>query len=525
MINLFKKQNIILFILFIISIITIFSPKILAEENNDLVYLKVSDVKVSGFDDTPDWAPPQNALAPVDGDLNSRWASKPKLDNQWIYFDFGKEKILSKIKIRWERAYPIEYKIYKSNDALTWDEIKDIKNSKGGIEEIDFELIASRYIKIEGIKRINPEWGFSIWEVEFYGPKGKNPSDKSVGEVYPSLRVNQENTFLKMEPPVKSPGPIIKEEFQKGIVYTSWGRYELGSKSSDLTLEMLKQKGINAVAIMILYLQDTVDSKVVYADSNDTASDETLVHAINKAHSLGLKVMLKPHVDVKEGDWRGDIIPSSEWFKSYTDFIMKYAKISQDYNVELYCIGTELLNTTVTGQWDLNWRALIKAIKDVYKGKITYAANWNEYSNVNFWDEVDFIGIDAYFPLTSKNNPTKEELVIAWKNYADSLDAWLKKKNLTLPIIFSEIGYSSCDGTNKQPYYDFKSYGLDKVDQDEQADCLDAMLIVLKDRQWFRGMYWWQYFPTERYNPLGWIINGKKAEGVLFDWYSKLGKE
>ena len=31
---------------------------------------------------------------------------------------------------------------------------------------------------------------------------------------------------------------------------------------------------------------------------------------------------------------------------------------------------------------------------------------------VTFWDELDFIGIDAYFPLSDKKSPTIEDLEV-----------------------------------------------------------------------------------------------------------------
>ena len=65
---------------------------------NPLVYLKTETVTVSSFDATADWAPPQDPKATIDGSLMSRWSSG-YTDNQWITFDFGKQKTVSKIII------------------------------------------------------------------------------------------------------------------------------------------------------------------------------------------------------------------------------------------------------------------------------------------------------------------------------------------------------------------------------------------------------------------------------------------
>ena len=253
----------------------------------------------------------------------------------------------------------------------------------------------------------------------------------------------------------------------------------------------------------------------------DTVDDKALVHTINKAHSLGMKVMLKPHVDVKTGEWRGDIIPGLEWFDSYKKYIIHYARLAAEYNVELFCVGTELINTTIP-LWQGQWRDIIKGVREIFNGWLVYSANWNEYKDVNFWDRLDFIGIDAYFPLTGKKDPTKEELISAWKVNAMDIDRWLKEKGLNKPVIFSEIGYCSADTTNTQPWVTFSDTVKDKIDQQEQVDCLEAMFTVCPAYPWFKGFYLWSYFPQERWSPLGFIIRGKKAEEVFADWLKRL---
>ena len=143
-----------------------------------LVYLAVSDAVASSFDDTPDWAPPPDAMAPVDRDMHTRWSPKVGLDNEWIYFDFGKRKVLSKIIIEWERAYAPEYEILTSNDAKEWKRLLLKTDGKGAKEELKFPAVHVRYLKVIGLKRANANWGFSIWELEPYGPEALNPDEE-----------------------------------------------------------------------------------------------------------------------------------------------------------------------------------------------------------------------------------------------------------------------------------------------------------------------------------------------------------
>jgi len=177
-------------------------------------------------------------------------------------------------------------------------------------------------------------------------------------------------------------------------------------------------------------------------------------------------------------------------------------------------VGTELENTTFS-RWEKEWSDVIASVRGIYSGSLTYSANWTEYEEVPFWNELDLIGIDAYFPLSAVNEPAQEELINAWEGIADNIEKWLKEKELNKGVIFTELGYVSSDGTNKQPWATLTN----PEDQKEQADCFDAALRVLSARSWFKGMYIWQYFPQERWSPLGYPIKHKEAEEVIEKWY------
>lgn len=525
-------RNIILSLWFLFSAINLAScapqqepmvPPATGETSSE-VYLKVDSVSVSSFDATADWAPVPNAKATIDADLLTRWSSN-YTDNQWISFDFGKPKVLSKITILWEAAYAVDYDILVSLDGQNWQTFQSLKDRRGGADGIEFAPVKAQFVKILAAKRFNPEWGISIWETLFFGPAKDNPDDKPLAEVYPQLAKElaaRETAATEAGPekPLASPGALTLQEFQKGVVYTSWGKTELGDPASDLTLEHLGKIGVRHLAIMVVWSQDTHEEKTVYADPKDTPEDKALIHAINKAHSLGMKVMLKPHVDIKGGQWRGDIIPSKEWFGSYKDYLLRYAKLASLYHVEFFSIGTELINTTTN--WKSEWEDIIKEIRSVFSGRLVYGANWDEYKTVDFWDKLDFVGIDAYFPLTAKKDPTKEELVSAWKAHAENIGKWLKEKQINKPVIFTEIGYSSADGTNIQPWNVVSNLPEKSIDQLEQADALDAMLKVCSAYPWFKGLYWWNYFPQNRWSPLGYAIRKKIAEEVFSDWLKKL---
>ncbi|MDP2912786.1 MAG: discoidin domain-containing protein, partial [Candidatus Omnitrophota bacterium] len=494
--------------------------------DDSLVYLKAEKAFASGFDATPDWAPKPNPMAPFDGNLETRWSSAYK-DGEWIYFDFGKPKTMSKIIIRWEAAYALSYEILVSDDATNWKRLILFDGQNGGTREINFQPVTCRFVKLLGLTRVNPEWGISIWEFEAYGPKDKNAGEVSYEEAFKvtgekaELEKKKGEMNLVSGQTVPSPGSISISEFQRGVNYTSWDRDELGGNVSDYSLIYLSQLGAGHIALMAVYYQADVEAVRIYADEKKTVSDESAAHAINIIHSLGMKVMLKPHIDLIDGEMRADILPSEEWFASYKEFILHYAGIAEKYNVELFCIGTELSNAA-TSRWRERWLDIIRQVRKIYKGKITYAANWDEYEIVSFWEDVDFIGIDAYFPLTDRNNPPLEDLVAAWESRADALEKWRSTAKLNNPIIFTEIGYDTIEGSNKHPWRVLPTLAKYVESQEEQANCLQSLLTVLSKRSWFKGLYWWNYFPRPDIGPLGYTLRGKRGEKVLSGWYKKL---
>ena len=495
------------------------TPVAQATCDQDLVYLKVASAAASSFDNTPDWAPPANAMAPVDGSFDTRWSSQGGMENQWIVFDFDRPKTLCKVVIHWERAYATDYELQVSDDGNIWKPLTTQTGQDGGVDEIIVPETTTRHVKLLAIKRSNPDWGISIWELDLSGPQRANPDDRPVEQVFPNRKAKESVTLVR-EDPLPSPGPISPAEFQKGMVYLSYHENHLATADSDAMLERLANLHVTHVAIVVSWYQDSVTDGRLYPESPQggrTPVDEAIIHAINKCHALGLKVMLKPHVDVQAGDYRGEIQASEAWFANYEPFILRYAALAKSYNVELFCVGTELAGTTL-GKWDSQWRALISQVRAAYPGPIVYGANWDEYKRIGFWDLVDYIGIDAYFPLTDKTDPTTDELVAGWTKHADAIEQWLTQEQIDKPVIFTEVGYGSADGVNRTPW----AIPSQREDQTEQAACLDAMLTVLANRPWFKGVYWWGWFSQEVASPLGYPLRGKLAEGVLSRWYQTI---
>ena len=213
----------------------------------------------------------------------------------------------------------------------------------------------------------------------------------------------------------------------------------------------------------------------------------------------GMKIMLKPHIwlqKTENGKWRSDIKMETEqdwntWFENYNQTILKYAKLAEDLQIEQFCIGTEL-ETTVYEKPD-QWTALIKQVKANYKGKLTYAANWdNEYKEVPFWEELDYIGIQAYFPISTKDDPTLSELENYWGKHAEQIA--LVSSKFKKPILFTELGYKSILGTSKKPWeWNGMNSLYSKVSKEEQLLCYEAFFNTIWKEPWFHGIHIWEW--------------------------------
>jgi glycosyl hydrolase family 113 len=282
---------------------------------------------------------------------------------------------------------------------------------------------------------------------------------------------------------------------QKGMCFVTWDKNNFASSLSDKAIDLLSSSGVEYLQINTTWYQDKYDSTKIKV-ANNTPSDKSLKHAIKKAHKLGMKVMLKPHIDLLNsngGFWRADIGFQKEedwktWFASYKKFIVHYAKIAKQEDVGLFCVGTELSFTTQKTEY---WNEIIEAVRTVYKGEIVYAANWDNFENIYFWDKLDYAGIDAYFPLTYSKSPSIEELKNGWNKWSARIESWY---NITQkPVIFTEIGYSSTPSAAREPWAGGERGNADLKIQEK---CYRAFFESVWEKKWLVGVYWWRFGPT-----------------------------
>lgn len=236
-----------------------------------------------------------------------------------------------------------------------------------------------------------------------------------------------------------------------------------------------------------------------------------------------IAVMLKPQLWIWKGHFTGTMAMEDEaaWKtleKSYEHFVLAYAQLAEEMHVGIFCIGTELEQFVL--HRPAFWQQLIGKIKATYTGKLTYAANWDEYQRVPFWSDLDFIGIDAYFPLCEDKTPSVEKLKLAWEPWKIHIEQLSKKEKRR--VIFTEFGYRSVDFTAKNPWMADRDQG--NVNLDGQVNAKIALFDAFWNEEWFAGGFVWKWYmdyekaggaSDNRFTP-----QNKPAEKVIQTYYS-----
>lgn len=305
-------------------------------------------------------------------------------------------------------------------------------------------------------------------------------------------------------------------EFIKGMTFAPFSKE--GTFQKEETYESLKALKENLDADYIILvpngLQETAQSENISYTTKANVGDEELRQMIAYAKSLGLRVALKPTVNCMNGTWRAHINffdvdvhcePKwSNWFTSYTEFQLHYAKIAQETGCYMFIAGCEMV---MSERREGEWRKLIQDIKKVYHGLVSYNTDKYQEDHINWWDEVDVISSSGYYPIQD------------WEQELDRIEKVVHK--FQKPFFFAEAGCMSTTGSAKVPN-DWTIKG--DVNLEEQAEWYEAMLKACDKRPWVLGYAFWSwsaipYTRTEASKNRGYDVYLKPAQEVIGNFY------
>lgn len=315
---------------------------------------------------------------------------------------------------------------------------------------------------------------------------------------------------------------VSKKRFLKDDKIRGMSVYRIGNRHPKKTIKELIKSNVEWVAILPYFYQENENSKKINApDSLGVWSrrDSSFIKGINTLHKNELFVMLKPHLWMSSG-WRSNINFDDKndwnsWFASYRKNMLHFALLAQETNVDLFCIGTELRSSLQ--QAPKKWLSLIKEIKTIYKGKITYAANWDDtFEFTEFWNELDYIGIQAYYPLTQNRNPSLDEIKKGWNIHIEKLKTI--SNTFDKKIIFTEIGYRNDASATKKPW-EWNSFFLSRIytkkSNKTQFLAYKALFDKVWNEPWLAGFFPWEW------NSSDFPIYKKPAQNMITIGYAK----
>lgn len=353
------------------------------------------------------------------------------------------------------------------------------------------------------------------WARAGQGDPGKSPTSKI-----------EDSAILRQLPAPRQ--PLAKADVPyHGVawqIHSSDGCVELARQM----LGQIADLGADTVLISNAGYQENASSESFQIDPKVTPSPEQWRQIFKIAHDNGLRVILMPIIllsNPRGTEWRGVIEPPGgawdSWFEQYRKFIRHFAELAEDNKVEVMTVGSELVTAE---KYTDQWRKVIKEVRKVYHGKLSYSANWDHYKVVEFWDDLDLVGMTSYYKLSNEPNPTMETLLEAWKPIKRGLLRW--QEEIGKPLVFTEVGWCSQEGASIEPWNYYYKQKATPQGLEEQRRCYRAFMDTWKDTPEVGGVIWWEWMNTpggpEDYN---YIPKGKPAELELRKWFAEARRQ
>ena len=307
---------------------------------------------------------------------------------------------------------------------------------------------------------------------------------------------------------------VSAEELVRGMTIScqTWG-WEWGSEGFRDELVDLASLGTNWVAIHP-YARILADGTVRWRAFDPDDPPEWLTGPLRDARAEGLRLFVKPHLAYwgSPFSWRGEIEfadaeDRARFWSSYTEWIVAVARACA--GADAFAVGTELDRLL---DQEAEWREVITAVRAVTDTKLTYAANWSDFERVPFWDALDAVGVQAYFPLlpigdggttaegspeTVAGLPDEDVLRTGWSSVLERLRAVHGRTGK--PVVFTELGYDVSLVAALEPWKDGRvASELRAVGEAYQERCYRVAFEVLeRERAWLRGAFLWKWFVGE----------------------------
>lgn len=304
--------------------------------------------------------------------------------------------------------------------------------------------------------------------------------------------------------------------------YQSRGSRGYGTSASAETLDRIAELGVRSISLTPFGYQ-TLTGTTIRSSENLPGGETSNAMGVEvvRCHERDITVMVKPHLWVTAG-WRGELAPDpaaggwDAWFEAYTSFIVEWARFAEEADADWFVVGVEL--KTASTRTD-DWREVIRRVREVYDGRLTYAANWDEVEQVEFWDALDAVGVQMFAPLaTEGESPTRESVRTAAERWLERFRA--VSSAVERPIILTEAGVINRADALVRPYVwpnNPREARTELGDQHQEWAYL-ALTETFGAADDVLEIYWWKVLTdpdTREEGPVGFSPLGKPAADVI----------
>ena len=246
----------------------------------------------------------------------------------------------------------------------------------------------------------------------------------------------------------------------------------------------------NSVALTFPFFTYGLASDTVYAKPKVTPSPRHIAIFLAVAAKAHIRVTLRPVLNENAlvarnpQAWRGSIEPQNRaaWFRSYNKLLLPYAAAAQAGHAATFVLGTELVSLEGAPRW----QGLVRSVRSVYSGQLTYDQNHDEFGSYTANPPVPGHNVDAYPQFSLPDSASVARLTSSW-------EAWLGAHPLSVrrELTLSEIGIDAVAGSYKEPWA-WRNTRTAPINTRVQAAWYQAACNAVSAERIGGGIYWWE---------------------------------
>ncbi len=272
-----------------------------------------------------------------------------------------------------------------------------------------------------------------------------------------------------------------------------------GTKKSRTTLRRLAGLGLTGVVLPVSLTTPGLSATEVAAGPRlYGAGRARLVAMIDQAKQERLLVTVVPHVLLDDGQWRGDLAPAFDgvaseaawraWWDSYAQLVLVLAEAAEEGCADVLSLGIEFKSFS-REPFAAAWMdELADDVGQVFGGALTYSANWDEVEIVPFWESLDVVGINAFYPLVKKGAPDDQAALFAG---AARIHEGLATMFPAQRVWFIELGFKSTVRSYDEPWKWIDEVPDDAVSERAQLLGYQAHARALRAQPAVDGVFFW----------------------------------